>query len=768
MRNRSTTLAVLVTALTLTGAAALADSWLGADETVASGPAYQAPAIAIDPAGASPVRAVVGFASSASPGKISVSRASPATWDGPPIPSWSASSTAIASASLGDPALTWGSGSTVYAVAERPVSASPCLTPNGLQLAISTNAGSTFPTLTSFAPAAEAREPSIAYDASTTTPFEYVAYSRLTGSPCGITSEIVVAVMERNGDFNRPIAVLGGAAQDREPAIAVTGPGRFVVAFRDTTGSRDDIATVACQVMPDSCSAPIVVATGTAATDAQPAIAVAGGRVVVAWQAGDGSAARVRSATSLNGGASFGPSTALDGAAFAQTSPRLAAAGNGRIDAAYLGGGSIRSVSSLAGGASEQWSTPVTVTAGSPLDPGTRLGLATSTIPTSLPRTLVAWSTLAGEIHLVPILHGTATPTVTPGQTFSVPKGGSADLSIDARDADGDPLTYAVKTPPVSPGSSAAFTVPTRSSMSVRGGGTTRTEQIEVQVTDGVNQGTGTVAVNITNDPPEIICSTLVVAAGKDLPIDPAGCAEDANGDPLTFVLSDPDGGKLDHTGGRYTFISTAGSKRGSFLLQVSDGEATVQARVAVTVASSDSKVGLTVVGGEGLRSVYVGAAVRLRATGTDPTGRSLPVSWDFGDGSPRSRGGSITHAYAKPGLWYVVVSTTSTARRIQVRTYRRPLALVGALRFADAHHLAVALQATLNGTVTIRVAGVAGHVKMPMRAGAAIRTVRIPTGMLAHRGTIELIASFAPTGKAPLPIAQVRRVVSVPAGLRR
>ena len=761
MGIRRFTLAAAVAAVMLVLAiSAFAD--LGNVQTVVSGGLPEDPAIAVDPAGQ--VATAIIFRDPAA--LKATTKASWATGSWPATPG-----TVIPTGVADAPAIAWGSGTNVYAATQQS-SLAPCDAAGAIALLRSSDAGVSYSPTVIAHPTWIPRDPAIAFGNGVV----YVAYARLHPdgpTACGSTSEITVATFSTGGvltgEFTVPMGT--GATRVRRPAVAVTGTGQIVVAANDVSGTRNDIATVACDATSGTCAPPAVVAAGTASASSPPALVAAGGRIVVAWQAGDGSAAQVRSATSSNGGASFGQSVPLESAAPAATSaPQLAATSLGRVDAVYFSDDGLHSVSSLPSGNAEQWSTPVAIPS-SGAEPLSRLAIATSLIPdpgAPAAKTLVAWATLGGELKLIPILHGATPPVVTAGQSFTVAKGSSTALRIAAEDSDGDPLTYSVSTQPSSAGASASFAESARSTMSFKAGHVARTEQVGVTVTDvGGKSATGTIGVTVKDAPPEITCTTLFVAAGKDLPIDPAGCAEDPDGDDLTFALSDALGGKLVLADAGWTFTPQVGAKS-SFLLKASDGDATVQGRINVAVLSTDSKVAIKLSGGEGQRSVYAGATLRLRATGTDAGGSPLPVSWEFGDGTQRSRGGSVTHTYARPGLWYVTASTTSTAVRFRVRVYARPLVLVGVIRFAGRSTVLVSLQCRTAGTVTVRVLGTRTRLRRVMRAGSIARALHVPTGALAHKGTITVMVSFAPAGAAPLPVPQLRRVVAVPATLRR
>ena len=766
MGIRRITLAAIVAAVLLVPAIAAAANLLTDEQTPASSGALQNPSLAVDPV--TQTRVALAFANVPN---ATVARAS--SW---PTASGPWPFTVVDPQSgLDGPVIAWGALNDVYAAAAHEIGGA-CTASSGLTLSVSNNAGMTFgaPVPVAANSSTEiARGAAIAYDAASTD--VYVAYAKpswATAPGCGsqaqpATSPVFVRVFTSAGVPKGLIPIGGAASRMSSPAITVTALGEFAVAVHDTSDGKNDITTFACRVS-SGCGPPVVVADGTAAAGTPPAIAQSGGRIVVAWQAGDGAGARVRSATSVNGGASYGQSVPIEPGSATSSAPQLAATANGRVDAVYLSGDNLRSVSSLAGGSSEQWSTPVTIPGSIVADPYSRLALATSVTDAGPAKTLLAWKTFAGDLRLRAIVHGSIAPVVTPGQAFTVAKGSSTTLHIDARDDDGDPLTYAVSTQPTSAGASAAFPDTARSAMTFKAGHVTRTELVAVKVTDlAGTAATDTVAVTVKNASPEVTCTTLFVAAGKDLPIDPAGCAEDPDGDDLTFALTDAAGGKLTLADSGYTFTPLAGAKS-SFLLKVSDDDATVQARVNVAVLSTDSKVAIKVTGGEGQRNVYAGATLRLRATGTDATGSSLPVSWDFGDGTSRSRGRSVTHAYALPGLWYVTASTTSTAARFRVRVYPRPFGLIGAIRFIGRSTVLVSLHCRAAGTVTARVLGARSHVRRVMRGGALTRSLHVPTGALANKGTITVMVSFAPANAGPLPVPQLRRVVVVPASLRR
>lgn len=60
--------------------------------------------------------------------------------------------------------------------------------------------------------------------------------------------------------------------------------------------------------------------------------------------------------------------------------------------------------------------------------------------------------------------------------------------------------------------------------------------------------------------------------------------------------------------------------------------------------------------------AVYAQNTVKFTASGTDPAGRALSFTWDFGDGSSAVSGASVAHLFAAAGTYSLKLTATNTA----------------------------------------------------------------------------------------------------------
>ena len=327
MGIRRITLAAIAAAVMLVPAIAAAANLLTDEQTPASSGALQNPSLAVDPA--TPTRVALAFANvpNATVARATNWLTASGTWP---------STVVDPQSGLEGPAIAWGAGADVYAAATHEIGGA-CTASSSLALSISNNAGMTFGAPVPFvsnSTADIARGTAIAYDAANTD--VYVAYASPHWAAPGCVgqptrSPAFVQVFTSAGAPKSLIPVGGATSRMSSPAITVTALGEFSVAVHDTSDGKNDITTFACRVA-SGCGPPVVVADGTAATGTPPAIAQSGGRIVVAWQAGDDAGARVRSATSVNGGASYGQSVPIEPGTATSSAPQLAATANGRVD----------------------------------------------------------------------------------------------------------------------------------------------------------------------------------------------------------------------------------------------------------------------------------------------------------------------------------------------------------------------------------------------------------------------------------------------------
>ncbi|GAA4200928.1 hypothetical protein GCM10022289_13500 [Pedobacter jeongneungensis] len=163
--------------------------------------------------------------------------------------------------------------------------------------------------------------------------------------------------------------------------------------------------------------------------------------------------------------------------------------------------------------------------------------------------------------------------------------------TITATDADGDPLSFAVTTPPahgtvvVNPDGTYTYTPANNYS---------GTDVFTVTVSDGKG-GTTTVTINVTVNPTNVapVVSAPAITTPENIPVNGTITASDADGDPLTLTVSTlPAHGTVTvNPDGTYTYTPTAGYVgNDTFTVTVSDGKGgttTVTIPVNITLVAA-------------------------------------------------------------------------------------------------------------------------------------------------------------------------------------
>ncbi len=341
MRRRSHVLVLVVgaAAALLLSAPALSapPPWLTNELAAPAAPGIQhSPAIAVNPA--APGQAFV-VADNGAGGQTSplASTTAGATLDW--TTSWNPSGPLQYSgfASAGQPDTAWGPGQTVY-VAElgSTTGHSLCSSSAGILVSESADGGATFSpsdpaspidTGSSGAPSSELIEPAIATSGTNV----YVVYTELkwSGANCSGTPDSASILLASSSDSGssfstaRRVSPLGISSRYRSPSVAPLPDGRVVVAFRDDSAPSPQIETETCSPFASPLGNYCGVSSGlvgpsTLVGDATapslvsgvvgpptPSVIAAGGRVVVAWHAASDANVHVFAAMSTTNGASL-------------------------------------------------------------------------------------------------------------------------------------------------------------------------------------------------------------------------------------------------------------------------------------------------------------------------------------------------------------------------------------------------------------------------------------------------------------------------------
>jgi hypothetical protein len=306
--------------------------------------------------------------------------------------------------------------------------------------------------------------------------------------------------------------------------------------------------------------------------------------------------------------------------------------------------------------------------------------------------------------------------------------------------------------------SSVTASDPARGYFAFRAANTEGTDSFEAVATDGVpgHEARTTITVKVVNDPPEIICPQLVATEDTPLDIPVSACVRDPNDDPLTVDLDGATGGTVERVGGRWRFVPAPHSiATGSFVLHVSDGQLSAQARVIVIIAKPVGKVTISVPN-TGTRTIARGLPLRFEGHAVDAQGSSLLITWNFGDGTPPARGSAVAHRFRREGSFIVKASASGTSVPIKVLVRRPAVELRGAPRVVDG---------VLELRVLTRAAGM-----LFVRADSRSQTIRVPAGssqralriQVTTGPLVRLSLRLSPSSKTMLPALSLRRLVLV------
>jgi len=241
--------------------------------------------------------------------------------------------------------------------------------------------------------------------------------------------------------------------------------------------------------------------------------------------------------------------------------------------------------------------------------------------------------TLESNVAVVSITVTANNPPVANSQSVTTDEDTPAAVTLTGTDADGDPLTYAVLSPP------------TRGTLSGTAPNLTYTanpnyngaDSFTFKVNDGIaDSSPATVSITITaiNDPPTADAQS--VTTPEDTPVAIILTGSDAEGDPLSYiVLTQPSYGTLSGTAPNLTYTPNANyNGSDSFTFKVNDGTAdSTPATVGITVTpvndppSADAGTDQTVSDSDGTGREMV----TLTGSGSDTDGTIASYEWKEG-----------------------------------------------------------------------------------------------------------------------------------------
>ncbi|QSQ14187.1 PKD domain-containing protein [Myxococcus landrumensis] len=240
-------------------------------------------------------------------------------------------------------------------------------------------------------------------------------------------------------------------------------------------------------------------------------------------------------------------------------------------------------------------------------------------------------------------------------------------VTLDARDVDGDALTFQIDGAPAHGTLSGAPPEMTYTPAQDFHG----EDSFTFTVSDGTTSSSATVSLTVqsVNDAP--------VAVAQERVLEPVATTltlegSDVDGDALTFAIQvPPEHGTLEGTPPEVIFTPEEGFRgTTSFTFTVSDGErGSEPATVTLRVGNSAPVVAFNLA----TPGVEEGEPVQFEATAADANGDALTFHWDFGDGET-SEDLRPVHAYANEGRYEVVVSvsdglaTVTRSRTLEVR----------------------------------------------------------------------------------------------------
>ena len=222
----------------------------------------------------------------------------------------------------------------------------------------------------------------------------------------------------------------------------------------------------------------------------------------------------------------------------------------------------------------------------------------------------------------------------------------ATDIPLNASDADGDPLTYAIVGQPLHgtlSGDGATLTYTPEADFY-------GTDSFTFNVSDGVMLSrTATVSVTV-NAPPVVTLDPAGPVDEGAAPIALTAHATDPDGDPVTLTWSTPDG--------TATFAADDGPATATVAVIADDGRG---GKAKASIGIEVRNVAPTADAGPDVSGTWGEPVTLAGAPPTDPskadTAAGLAATWSFGDGTTGD-GYNTTHVYAEPGTYTATLTT--------------------------------------------------------------------------------------------------------------
>jgi PKD repeat protein len=299
-----------------------------------------------------------------------------------------------------------------------------------------------------------------------------------------------------------------------------------------------------------------------------------------------------------------------------------------------------------------------------------------------------------------------------------------------ASDADGEPLTYTVLTPPANgilagDGASRTYTP----AHDFNGN-----DSFTFRANDGfMNSRTATVRITVApvNDAPVVELAPAGPVDEAAAPVTLTTQASDVDGDKVALSWA-TDVGTLVPAGATATFAADDGPATANVTVAGDDGHGGIAAAtgaIDVRNVTPTPQVGA-------VPAALWGLPVGFTATASDAsladTAAGLAASWDFGDGSPAASGLAVSHVYSDAGTYTATLTVTDkdggsgAATAAVTVDYTTTIAgdVTGQLRVAAGQSVRLAPGAALQGPLTVEPGGtldVAGAAVVgPLRARGA------------------------------------------------
>ena len=216
----------------------------------------------------------------------------------------------------------------------------------------------------------------------------------------------------------------------------------------------------------------------------------------------------------------------------------------------------------------------------------------------------------------------------------------AATLTLSGTDADGDALTFAVTQP-----TNGTVTLSGSTATYTPNAGYFGTDSFTYTANDGTadsNTGTVTVTVNSVNDAP--VVADAILATDEDTAATLTLSGTDADGDALTFAVTQPANGTVTLSGTTASYTPNANfNGSDSFTFTANDG--TVNSNTA-TVSITVNPVNDAPTANPGTASTVEGQGVAFNLSGSDPDGDALTytISTQPSNGTVIQSGASVSY----------------------------------------------------------------------------------------------------------------------------